>query len=107
MWQPWETMNYSAFDHVEALLRHAGFGKHPKGFLDRLVVNTTPLRGSQRRLYAAEKVYPVAMDLPRIEELGLPVLARPLLAAGEKVRHDPEAIARVAMELAAEGRYRR
>ncbi len=107
MWQPWETMNYTAYDHVEALLRHAGFAQRPKGFLDRMVVNTTPLRGPQRRRYAAEKVYPVAVDLPRIEELGIPVIARPLLAPGDKVRHNPEAIARVAMELAAEGRYRR
>lgn len=107
MWQPWETMNFTAYEHVEALLRHAGSMKSPKGFLDKVVVNTTPLRGAQRKRYAAEMVYPVLVDTPRLEELGLDILARPLLAAGDKVRHDSDVIARVAMELAAEGRRRR
>lgn len=107
MWQPWETMNFTAYEHVEALLRHAGSLKSPKGLLDKVVVNTTPLRGAQRKRYAAEMVYPVLVDTPRLEELGLDILSRPLLAAGDKVRHDSDVIARVAMELAAEGRRRR
>jgi uncharacterized cofD-like protein len=107
MWQPWETMNFSAYEHVEAILTHAQALRHPSKFLNKVVVNTTPLKGSQRRRYAAEKVFPVALDSPRIEELGIEILARPLLAKGEKVRHDPDEIARVAMELAAEGRRQR
>ncbi len=107
MWQPWETMNFTAYEHVEALISHAGALKKPRGFLDKIVVNTTPLKGVQRRRYAAELVYPVLLDTPRIDDLGIEILARPLLAAGEKVRHDSDAIARVVMELAAEGRRKR
>ncbi|GAB4407469.1 MAG: hypothetical protein OHK0021_18500 [Bryobacter sp.] len=104
MWQPWETMHYSAFDHVDALLRHAGRPRKPQGLLDAVVYNTTPLASTQIRRYAAQLVQQVEIDLPQLAQLGLQVHARPLLAVGEKVRHDPEAIARVAMELAAEAR---
>jgi hypothetical protein len=70
-------------------------------------LNTTPLTGSQRRLYAAEKVFPVELDIPRIAELGVEIVGRPLLAQGQKVRHDSMAIARVAVELAGESRQKR
>ena len=102
MWQPWETMSYSAADHVEAIHDHGG-----KGTIERVILNTTPLAAAQRRLYAASKVYPVELDTPRISDMGLEVVGRPLLAKGPKVRHDPAAIARIAMELAAESRARR
>ncbi len=102
MWQPWETMSYSAADHVAAILRHGG-----EGTVERVILNTTPLTGVQRRRYAAEKVYPVALDTPRIEEMGIRIESRPLLASGQKVRHDPTAIARIAMELAGESRVSR
>jgi uncharacterized cofD-like protein len=102
MWQPWETMSYSAADHAQAIHDHGG-----KGTIERVILNTTPLAASQRRRYASEKVYPVELDTPRLLEMGLEVVGRPLLFKGPKVRHDPEAIARIAMELAAESRTRR
>jgi len=102
MWQPWETMYYSASDHVNAMHAHGG-----KGAIQRVILNTTPLSGVHRRRYAAEKVYPVEPDSPRITEMGIEVVERPLLAKSQKVRHDPVAIARVAMELAGEARLAR
>jgi hypothetical protein len=38
--------------------------------------------------------------------MGVDVVALPLLAAGTKVRHDPERIARATVELAKKGRRR-
>jgi hypothetical protein len=38
--------------------------------------------------------------------MGVQVLARPLLAQGEKVRHDPELTAAVVIDLAKRGRRR-
>lgn len=102
MWQPWETMTYSAADHVQAIHDHGG-----KGTIERVILNTTPLAGPQRRLYAAQKVYPVELDTPRIAEMGLEIVGQPLLAKGLKVRHDSRAIARIALELATESRARR
>jgi hypothetical protein len=38
--------------------------------------------------------------------MGVQVIARPLLAAGAKVRHDPDLTAAVAIDLARRGRRR-
>jgi uncharacterized cofD-like protein len=105
MWQPWETMQYSAADHVEAILRHAGRGP-ARQLIDTVIVNTRHIGGERRRRYAAQKVYPVETDLPRLNRLGLDVLGHNLLARGEKVRHDPATIAEIAVMLAAQARAR-
>ncbi|MCS7313862.1 MAG: YvcK family protein [Bryobacterales bacterium] len=102
MWQPGETMHFTAADHVEALFRHAG-----QGWLDYVIVNTRPVSPQLRARYARRRAQPVEVDMERLERLGVKVIARELLQEGEKVRHDPEAVARLALELAAEGRRRR
>ncbi|MGC8792901.1 MAG: gluconeogenesis factor YvcK family protein [Bryobacteraceae bacterium] len=102
MWQPGETMHFTAADHVEAIYRHAG-----EGWLDCVVVNTRPVSEKLRARYARRRARPVEVDRERLERLGVKVLARELLQEGEKVRHDPEAVARVVLELADEGRRRR
>jgi len=102
MWQPGETSQFTAADHVEAIFRHAG-----EGLLDYVIVNTRPVSESLRLRYARRRAQPVAVDLERLERLGVKVVARELLQEGEKVRHDPEASARVAVELALAGRQRR
>jgi uncharacterized cofD-like protein len=101
MWQPWETMHFSAADHLEAIHRHAG-----RSLVDCVVVNTHHIGGERRRRYAAQKVFPVEVDLPRLEAVGVEVIGRNLLAKGDKVRHDPAAAAAVAIELAARARRR-
>ena len=102
MWQPWETMHFSAADHILALERHAG----PR-LLDWVIVNTHPISGARRRRYAAEQVFPVDNDLLLLGRRSFRVLGRNLLAKSEKVRHDPTLIAAVAMELAAQSRDER
>ncbi len=103
MWQPWETMNYSAADHVEAIHRHAG-GK----LLDFAILNKRPIAAALRRAYASQKVFPVANDTPRLLGQGLEVIARNLLLAeGGKVRHDPVQTAAVVVELALRARQQR
>ena len=102
MWQPGETMYFSAHDHVAAINKHAR-----RKLLDYVIVNTYPITGALRRRYAAEKVYPVENDTPKLESAGIRVLGANLLAAAEKVRHDSKAAAEVAVELAKEGRARR
>jgi len=102
MWQPGETMDFTAWDHVAAIHRHAR-----RKLLDCAVVNTYPITGEMRRRYAAEKVFPVENDTPRIEEAGVRVVGATLLADTVKVRHDSRVTAEVAVKLAQEGRRRR
>jgi uncharacterized cofD-like protein len=102
MWQPGETIDYKASDHVAALHRHS-----IEGLADTIVINTRPITGARRRRYAAQLVYPVQNDYPRLAELGLRVVGRNLLARGDKIRHSPQTTAAVAVELAQEARASR
>jgi len=101
MWQPGETMHYSASDHVRALWRHA---KIP---LDFVVVNTSPITTQLQRKYARQHVHAVEIDLEELNKMRVEVVAGPLFAEGAVVRHDAAALARVILELALESRRRR
>ena len=102
MWQPGETMDFSAYDHVRAIHQHAR-----RKLMDYVVVNTRPISGALRRKYAAQQVYPVNNDTPLIAEAGMKVVGSNLLAKSKMVRHNPQATAAVAVRLAEEGRRRK
>jgi uncharacterized cofD-like protein len=102
MWQPGETMHFSASEHVEAIERHAG-----RRLIDYVVLNTRPIAAELRRKYAAQRVYPVEMDIPRLQEMGVRVVTGSLLAKSDLVRHEPAAAAAIAIRLAEEGRRNR
>jgi uncharacterized cofD-like protein len=102
MWQPGETMNFTASAHIRAIEDHAG-----KGLIDYAVVNTAPVRSSLRKKYARQQVDSVEVDFEQLSEMGLEVVAGDLLLESSTVRHDPKAVASVALQLAREGRLRR
>lgn len=102
MWQPGETLDFKASDHVAAIQRLAD-----ARVVDTVVLNTRPITGQRRRRYAAHRVYPVQNDYPKLAEMGLRVVGRNLLSRGETIRHAPDATAAVAVELAQESRASR
>jgi uncharacterized cofD-like protein len=102
MWQPGETIDFRASDHIRAIRSHAG-GK----LLDYAVINTSTISAPMRKRYALEKVSPVENDIETILGLGIEVVSAKLLRKGAKVRHDPSAAAAVAMDLAHKGRLRK
>ena len=102
MWQPGETSNFTASDHVRAIQEHAG-GR----LLDYAIVNTEPIRAALRRRYAHQQALPVVNDVDKIEAMGIRVMGGNFLQESERVRHNPEEIAVVAVRLAREGRARR
>jgi uncharacterized cofD-like protein len=102
MWQPGETSNFTASDHIRAIEKHAA-GR----LLDYAIVNTAPILTSLRERYASQQALPVENDLERIEQMGIKVVGGNFLQQSHKVRHNPEEIAAVAMRLAREGRSRR
>lgn len=102
MWQPGETIDFTAADHVTALAEHAGMN-----LLDYVVVNTRPVSPALLEKYERERARPVENDLERLEGMGVRIVSRDLLEEGEKIRHNPAASAAVALELAEEGRKRR
>ena len=102
MWQPGETTAFRASDHLKALHQHGG-GK----FLDYAVVNTSPIKPSLRRRYAREEAEPVENDFDAIARMGVDTVAGDLVQQHAVVRHNPEAIAAIAIQLALEGRKRK
>ena len=102
MWQPGETTNFRASDHVRAIHKHAG-GK----LLDYAVINIRPITSAMKKRYARESALPVENDIDALFKMGLKVMAGNLAQTSDRVRHDSSATAAVAVKLAQEGRRRR
>ena len=102
MWQPGETTNFRASDHVRALHKHAG-GR----FLDYAVVNMRTITSAVKKRYAREEALPVENDVEELFRMKLRVIPEKLAQITDKVRHDPAATADVVVRLAREGRRRR
>jgi len=101
MWQPGETMDFRASDHIRAIDRHAG-GK----LLDYCIVNTRPIPLAIKKRYARQAALPVENDLNAISKMGLKVIGAELAQLTGVVRHEPAATAAVVVKLAQEGRRR-
>ena len=103
MWQPGETVNFSASQHVEAIHAHARCK-----LLDCVVVNTAPIPLNLQTRYAHEHVKPVENDFTQLTKMGVKVVTAPLIgemaAQQEKIRHDPTALAEVVIDLASRSR---
>ena len=95
MTQPGETSNYTAADHVRAILNHTS-----DDFLDYVIVNTAQIPPELRERYMREGQYPVKNNLDGIE--GINVVKAELLAEGDHARHDPEKLAACIMEILVE-----
>ena len=81
MWQPGETINFSASQHVDAILRHAG----RRQVMDYVVLNTAPIARPLLRKYAAQNVNPVENDFEKLNSLGVRVMAADLVGESKLV----------------------
>ena len=94
MTQPGETDGYGAYEHVQALIKHAG-----AQFLDYVIVNDQEITGEQLRQYNAEGSMPIRPDIDKIRELGITVVPARLISKDDLVRHDPRKLARILIAL--------
>ncbi|MGA8029075.1 MAG: YvcK family protein [Bryobacteraceae bacterium] len=103
MWQPGETINFSASKHVEALHAHA-----QRKLIDCVVLNTGEIPVALTRKYARAHVKPVENDFEKLAKLEVKVVTADLIRstapAQRRVRHDPEALAEVVIDLASRSR---
>jgi len=99
MWQPGETVGYTASQHVEAIFNHAG-----EGLVDYVVVNCQPVPARRRKRYAEQDAFPVAVDWDRLESMGLNIVTADLLDRSEQVRHAPDRTAALAVHMAVQAR---
>ena len=102
MTQPGETTNFTAPDHVLAIEEHAG-----RKLFDSVVVNTSRIPPAVLRRYAEQNSRPIEPDAPKLRQMGLDVIGADLVLKGRQVRHDPAAVAGVAMKLAGRSRAAR
>lgn len=95
MTQPGETDDYTAADHVKAILDHS----RPKNILDTILVNDS-LPKNLALKYKAAGSYPVTLDSEKIKKLGIKILTKRLIEENSEglVRHSPERIARIIFE---------
>lgn len=94
MTQPGETDGYTASDHVEALLQHAG-----AGIVDYVLVNGQPVAKSLQSVYANQGAAPVEADVERIEKLGVKAFRADVISESDVVRHDPLKLCRTLVSM--------
>ena len=97
MTQPGETDGLTARRHLEIIREYA-----PNLNFDYLIVNSQPITAKQSELYETEGAEQIGVHGSMSDETieGASVLRAALLAADEKVRHDPNKLARTVLNCA-------
>lgn len=103
MWQPGETINFSASQHVNAINAHA-----ERALIDCVILNTGAIPAALKQKYARAHVKPVENDFENLAELGVKVVTCDLVGDASqvvnKVRHNSAALADVVIDLASRSR---
>lgn len=95
MTQDGETEGYTGPDHLRALLAHGG-----SGLVDVCLANSAPVPAELVQAYRAEGAEPLNVCREELEAMGVRVVEAPLLANDvQRVRHNPQQLARALMEL--------
>lgn len=89
MGQPGETVGYTAFDHVRAVLKHGG-----EGLIDYCIVNSAEISPSVLARYASDGVSAVPIDREKFSACGIGLISAPLIEGSESLaRHNPDLLA--------------
>jgi uncharacterized cofD-like protein len=111
MSQPGETTGLRASDHLAALLAHCG--RWSRGLIDICVANTGSIPGIALDRYRAREARPVEVDRARLRRMGVKLMGADLsrIAPGSSlegppatIRHNPEALGAIVVDLAREAR---
>ena len=94
MTQSKETHEFRASDHVRALVAHAS-----PGIIQLVIVNTEPVPPTLLEKYRQEEAFPVEADVERIRALGYQVVADNIISIEDYVRHDPDKVAKIVIQL--------
>jgi len=98
MTEPGQTYEYSLSDHIKAIIDHAG-----EGIVDYCIYDTGEVVPEFIRRYNEEGAELVEQDTAKAKALGVHLVKRDLATVdGEKIRHNPDAIAASIVELICE-----
>lgn len=93
MTQPGETDGFTAEQHLQTLLEHAGL------IADVMIINGRRPSAQLLETYEAKRQYPVPFDTAAIRELGVTPFFGDVIAEGDYVRHDSDALAETLFRL--------
>ena len=94
MTQPGETDGYTAADHLQAVLDHAG-----ADIVDYVLVNSQRAPARLIKRYREEGAHQVQIDGPRLHSMGVQVVKRALMEESDLARHDPRKLAQAVIEI--------
>ncbi|QHA93355.1 YvcK family protein [Bacillus sp. N1-1] len=95
MTQLGETENYTASDHVQALIDHIGYK-----LMDTIIVNEEMIPSFYEKRYAQERAEVVQYDENRLKSFGFHVISDKIIQYDEKyVRHDAKKISSILLSL--------
>ena len=91
MTQPGETDDYSASQHLKAIIEHCGYDK----IVDAILVNDSLPETLAEKYYAANS-FPVKIDENEIKELGVEIISHKLIEDSKEgyVRHSSNRLSR-------------
>ncbi len=94
MTQPGETLEFTAADHLAALLAHS-----QAGIVDTILVNGVSPPDDVIQHYLTTGAGPVLIDEPRLKQMGVDVVPADVCSAGDYFRHDSDRLAHAIMSL--------
>ncbi|PRX28642.1 putative cofD-like protein [Orenia metallireducens] len=94
MTQAGETDDYNASDHLQALYDHVG-----SEIVDYILVNNERISADLIEKYGKEGSRPVEVDLAKLKKQNIEVVQESVISQSNVVRHDPEKLARVLIDL--------
>jgi len=95
MTQSGETDNYTAFDHLNAIITHT-----MPDIVNYCIVNTGTVPHELLKRYEGENSYPVFADSDKIVEKGYTVIEDVIIYAKDYVRHEPKRLSKIIIDLA-------
>jgi uncharacterized cofD-like protein len=90
MTEPGETIDYTASQHLKALIEHCG-----KGLVDKIIVNTREIPKYLEKRYKEQGSEPVKADVDKLAAMGVKVVEQDLIYESDLVRHHPQKLAKV------------
>lgn len=96
MTQKGETDNYTASEHLKAIIDHTA-----AGMADYAVVNTARISDDLLKKYKEEGSYPVEADVESFKKLKCKVVKAHILSTKDYVRHDASKLAKIIIDLVA------
>jgi uncharacterized cofD-like protein len=95
MTQAGETTDFSASDHVQAIINHVG-----NDVINAVVVNNQSIDPKIRDVYAGENAKPVNYDIEKLLDMGLEIIEGDIIDYSRgTIRHDTEKIAKLLFSL--------